>query len=209
MTLQVRIQLRNIKRPPVWRRIVIPGTFTFLDFHYAIQRAFGWTDSHLFHFMKQPYDRGWEIKMPDSWDGSLFSSPYKAAHKTVVADFLRENGVSEFVYTYDFGDDWFHDIQLEAINEEESLESPRCLAGKGACPPEDCGGPWGYENLKALFQEEPDSDEALEYKAWMGLDEDEEFDPKLFDLEETNEVLASVKHLSARDANRIAKWYEG
>lgn len=93
------------------------------------------------------------------------------------------------MYLYDFGDSWYHTITLEAVLDEKILK-PRCLAGKGACPPENCGGVYGYEQMKEVFREEPDGEEAMEYREWLGMDEDENWDPNLFNLDVTNDDLA-------------------
>lgn len=195
MTLQFKIQIRNIQKPPVWRRIVIPANFTFNDLHLAIQESFGWENYHLYQFEKAPYDRGWKVKIPDEMDnGDFFMSEVINSEQTVVSSFIQSMNLKKFVYVYDFGDDWIHDITLEKTDEDETILHPVCLAGKGACPPEDCGGPWGYENMKQLLAEAPDDEESLSYKEWMGLDDDEEYDPSYFDI---NEVNARLGNLSA------------
>lgn len=66
MTIQFKIQIRDVKKPPVWRRIVIPGNFTFHDLHYTIQTAFGWWGEHLYQFQRHPFDGGWDINQK-SW----------------------------------------------------------------------------------------------------------------------------------------------
>jgi hypothetical protein len=84
------------------------------------------------------------------------------------------------------------DITLEKKDDETSRSYPVCLAGKGACPHEDCGGVWGWEEIKRLFREEPDSDETESYREWLQLDDDEEFDPNHFDIEEVNSKLRMI-----------------
>ena len=170
MTIQFKIQIRDIKKPPVWRRIVIPGNFTFHDLHNTIQSAFGWWDEHLYQFQRHPFDGGWTVKEPDGEDNTWGERP-KDARETDVATFIQHMGLEKFVYVYDFGDSWVHDITVEQIDHDADLDHPVCLAGKGACPPEDCGGPWGYEELK----EEMDKD-----------------DINAFYLEEVNEELESI-----------------
>ena len=170
MTIQFKIQIRDIKKPPVWRRIVIPGNFTFHDLHNTIQSAFGWWDEHLYQFQRHPFDGGWTVKEPDDEDDNWGERP-EDARETNVLTFIQHMGLEKFVYVYDFGDSWVHDITVEQIDHDANLDHPVCLAGKGACPPEDCGGPWGYEELK----EEMDKDEINE-----------------FDLEEVNEELESI-----------------
>ena len=170
MAIQFKIQIRDIKKPPVWRRIVIPGNFTFHDLHHTIQSAFGWWDEHLYQFQRHPFDGGWTVKEPDDEDDNWGERP-EDAHETNVLTFIQHMGLEKFVYVYDFGDSWVHDITVEKIDQDADLDHPVCLAGKGACPPEDCGGPWGYEELK----EEMDKDEINE-----------------FDLEEVNEELEGI-----------------
>ena len=170
MAIQFKIQIRDIKKPPVWRRIVIPGNFTFHDLHNTIQSAFGWWDEHLYQFQRHPFDGGWTVKEPDDEDDNWGERP-EDARETNVLTFIQHMGLEKFVYVYDFGDSWVHDITVEQIDHDTDLNHPVCLAGKGACPPEDCGGPWGYEELK----EEMDKDEINE-----------------FDLEEVNEELESI-----------------
>ena len=170
MAIQFKIQIRDIKKPPVWRRIVIPGNFTFHDLHNTIQSAFGWWDEHLYQFQRYPFDGGWCVKDIDEDDDNWGERP-EDARETNVATFIQHMGLEKFVYVYDFGDSWVHDITVEQIDHDADLDHPVCLAGKGACPPEDCGGPWGYEELK----EEMDKDEINE-----------------FDLEKVNEELESI-----------------
>ncbi len=170
MTIQFKIQIRDIKKPPVWRRIVIPWNFSFHDLHNTIQAAFGWWDEHLYQFQRHPFDGGWTVAEPHGEDDPCLEEP-EDSHKTEVGMFIQNMGLEKFVYVYDFGDGWVHDITVESIDKEAELDHPVCLAGKGACPPEDCGGPWGYEELK----EEMDKDEINE-----------------FDLEEVNDELEGI-----------------
>lgn len=170
MTIQFKIHLRDIKKPPVWRRIAIPGDFTFRDLHNAIQTAFGWWNEHLYQFQRHPFDGGWSVSEPNKEDDDWFDAT-EDSRRTLVGAFIQRMKLTKFVYVYDFGDSWVHDITVEKIDNRAELVHPVCLAGKGACPPEDCGGPWGYAALK----EEMDKDEINE-----------------FDLEEVNFDLETV-----------------
>lgn len=192
MTLTLKIQLRGIKQPPVWRRIEIPASFTFHHLHETIQEAFDWWDYHLYQFEKSPFDNGWAVKVPDESDDEL-GYDVSDSKKTQVSAFLRKMGLKKFVYVYDFGDSWVHDITVEAIDEKTTLPHPVCLAGKGAAPHEDCGGIGGYEEIKRLFAEDPDGEETQEYRQWLGLEDDEDFDPKQFDIDELNERLEGIQ----------------
>jgi Plasmid pRiA4b ORF-3-like protein len=105
-----------------------------------------------------------------------------------LEQFLKQPG-DRLHYTYDFGDGWEHGVVLEKrLDPDPGVEIPTCLAGKGACPPEDCGGPWGYADLKEALadQRHEDHDDMLE---WLGLDSAEDFDPAACDLDEINEAL--------------------
>ncbi len=138
--LQLKITLKGISKPPVWRRVQVRADTTFAVLHRIIQAAFGWTDTHLHSFEYQ----GEQIGVPDpEWDNDCIN---EAA--TTLAEV--QLGLKDRVrYTYDFGDNWEHDIVLEKVMEPDAGDGrPALLTGKGACPPEDCGGLWGYAELK-------------------------------------------------------------
>lgn len=204
MTITLKIQLRGITKPPVWRRIEIPAKLTFHDLHLTIQMAFGWKGFHLFQFQKQPYDQGWQVTMPDD-DGQIDAWEGYNAKATVVGDFLEEKMLTKFVYIYDFGDDWFHDITVERRDAEATLLHPVCLAGKGACPPEDCGGKYGYEELKEMLTTSPDDSEARNFAEWMGLKDPREFDPNAFDLTKVNALLGTIKASKPKKGGKRAQ----
>ncbi len=153
---QFKITLKGCK-PPVWRRIQVPETYTFCDLHVAIQDAMGWSDSHLHQFdLVNPSTRKRaEIGMPD--EGFGFGEEVMPGWKQkIAARFSMENKSAEYIY--DFGDNWEHTVRLEKIlPRENNVSYPQCVGGKRACPPEDCGGFWGYEEIcngKSEFQEE-------------------------------------------------------
>ena len=99
---------------------------------------------------------------------------------------VRKSGVARFGYTYDFGDDWEHAITIEkTLPAAEGTTYPACIAGKRACPPEDCGGPWGYQELLEIIAD-PAHPERAERLEWL----DEDFDPEDFSLEAVNTRLA-------------------
>jgi Plasmid pRiA4b ORF-3-like protein len=126
--LQLKLSLRGVSKPPVWRRLLVPP------------------------------------------------------------DFLAEPG-DRIRYAYDFGDFWEHDIVLEKMLEPDpDVRLPACVAGKGACPPEDCGGAWGYADLRDTLAN-PASEEHDAMLEWLGLDSADDFDPTAFDVDETNDIL--------------------
>jgi len=183
MTYQFKIQLKNVTKPPVWRLIQVPEKFTFHDLHQLIQLVFGWEDCHLYMFNPKGYGSHPVIAIPS---GEEWEKPEMNAMKTKLNKVFTAEKQS-YTYIYDFGDDWIHQILLEKILPEE-IKSPICLNGKGTCPPEDCGGPWGYQNLKTILAD-PKHEEYEDMKEWMGLEIDEDWDANYFDLEEVNEML--------------------
>jgi len=102
--------------------------------------------------------------------------------------FLTEK--QKFTYIYDFGDDWNHQITLEKILEEKVLYA-RCIRASGACPPEDCGGPWGYENLKAVLADNKHP-EHKDTKAWLGISPKGKWNEEAFDLVLINQELLQI-----------------
>lgn len=187
MAYQFKIQLKNVTNPPVWRRIQVAEKLTFHDLHQIIQLVFGWDNYHLYQFCPKVYGSHPIIAIPpkDSWD-----QPDMSAMKTKLNKIFTQEKQT-FTYIYDFGDDWIHQIVLEKLVPDD-IKSPVCLAGKGICPPEDCGGPWGYENLKVILAD-PKHEEYGEMKEWLGLEEDEDWDASYFDVNEANEMLKGFK----------------
>jgi hypothetical protein len=174
--LQFKVRLKDVK-PPVWRRIQVPCTYTFWDLHVAIQDAMGWLDYHLHALEVRERTMGalLEIGIPpeDEFEGEPVVLPgweIPAARHLTLAD-------REVDYLYDFGDGWKHAVVLEKVGpRDSSLHYPVCVGGRRACPPENCGGPWGYkELLEALADPEHDEHETL--VAWMGGS----FDPEEFE----------------------------
>ena len=173
--ISLKVTLRGVK-PPVWRRLVVPGTMTLGDLHTAIQAAMGWHDSHLHAFDIGGEQFGDRLSVDDVAD----------ENRPTLNDLLRSS-VVRFAYTYDFGDNWEHMIAFEKGGPAVEGESyPVCIAGKRNCPPEDCGGVWAYEELLAILAD-PAHPEYAERVEWIG----EEFDPNDFDLELANIALAA------------------
>jgi len=173
---QFKITLKSI-RLPIWRRSQVPGDYTFWDLHVAIQDAMGWWDEHLHEFLVKNLKTGQqeEIGIPedDSFSGDLSILP--GWERKISNYFSNEN--SNALYLYDFGDDWHHDLVLEEIRPaEEGVTYPRCMNGKRACPPENCGGARGYGDLLETLAH-PTSEDYEDTVEWLGGD----FDPEHFD----------------------------
>ena len=175
---QFKIALRDSK-PPVWRRVQVPETYTFWDLHVAIQDSMGWSDYHLheFEILHPTSKRKVRMGFPDEDFGRDILPNWK---QKISDYFSLENKKSD--YLYDFGDNWEHAIELEKIlPREKSIRYPICIKGKRACPPEDCGGVWGYEEfLEAI--EDPKHEEHEEMLMWIGG----KFDPEHFNPEEVH-----------------------
>jgi hypothetical protein len=177
---QFKITLRGI-RPPIWRRIQVPDNYTFWDLHVAIQDAMGWFDAHLHAFEVANPKTGLveEIGIPEE-DFNRGNHRTIAGWKRKIAQYFSEEN-TKARYVYDFGDDWVHDIKLEKILPgDKDVSYPQCLAGKRACPTEDCGGIWGYEELLEIVSD-PEHEQHEEMVEWLG---DEDFDPDYFDRTE-------------------------
>jgi Plasmid pRiA4b ORF-3-like protein len=178
---QLKITLRGVSKPAVWRRVLVPADVTLRDLHGVIQQAMGWDDYHMHVFSTGRQEYG----SPDPGLGHASDA------KVPLTRVLTGSG-DRLRYTYDFGDDWEHDIVVEetraAVPGETYLS---CVAGKGACPPEDCGGAWGYAWLKEILAD-PTREEYQDMLEWLGLDAGEDFDPDKFSVTGVNARLRSL-----------------
>jgi len=172
---QLKVTLLGTK-PPVWRRVLVHGSTPLDQLHEVIQAAFGWWNYHLYEFEIARTRYG--IPDPD-WD---YGPPTRNAHRTRL-DKVAEVGAS-FSYTYDFGDAWEHKVTVEkTVPLTPGLAVPACTVGRRACPPEDCGGPWGYQDLLEILADpsHPEHEERVEWVGeWGGRLDPEAFDPAGF-----------------------------
>ena len=176
---QLKVTLKGI-RPPIWRRIQVPGNYSFWDLHVAIQDAMGWFDLHLHSFEMINPKTGFkeEIGIPDDDFGAFDHDVIPGWERRISSYFTTDN--SKALYLYDFGDDWTHEIRLEkTLTPDKDIAYPRCIKGKRACPPEDCGGAWGYEEMLETLSD-PEHEDYENTVEWIG----EFFDPEYFDLSE-------------------------
>lgn len=185
---QFKITLCGI-RPTIWRRIQVPETYSFQDLHFAIQNAMGWGNYHSYDFYVgdtciENDEEGFFID--DMWRNMPFH-PRRSitrtlpASKTKLKEFIKREK-EKIKYLYDLGDRWEHIVELEkTIPGKESADYPICIAGKRACPPEDCGGVSGYYNLLEIIKN-PGHEEYEEMIEWLGG----EFDPEHFDINDVS-----------------------
>lgn len=179
---QLKMVLEGI-RPQVWRRVQVPADIGLDDLHRVFQVAMGWTDSHLHSFAIA----GAEYAMP--FEEADTDELNMEDERTVRLSELVTEPKDRFEYAYDFGDNWQHAILLEKIHPAfPNTHYPVCLDGKRACPPEDCGGVWGYADLLKVLAN-PKHPEYTEMKQWVGR----KFDPEAFDLEAVNKELRRLR----------------
>ena len=175
---RVKVTLHG-SEPEIWRRFIVPDC-TLEDLHDVLQRVMGWTDDHLHAFStgKKDYTPSGE-------------SGFRTCEKTswhTISSVLPECRDEPLVYEYDFGDSWTHALTVEETLPPAPGEYPVCLEGCGACPPEDTGGIWRYNDLVAALRDREGEDYA-DAVEWFG----EEFDPGRFDIEKVNRHLAALR----------------
>lgn len=172
---QLKISLDHIK-PAIWRRFIVDSDIKLPDLHKVIQTIMGWYNSHLHQFrINNKY-----YSMPNEESISEFTDYRKITLNQVIT-----NEKQKFYYDYDFGDGWEHTIILEKIlPRDNNSKYPVCIDGKRNCPPEDCGGVGGYEDMIEIISN-PTKDGYDAMIEWLG----DEYDPEEFEIEEINEML--------------------
>jgi hypothetical protein len=175
---QLKITLKGSK-PPIWRRVLVPSDTSLPKLHAIFQVVMGWQDYHLHQFTVGETSYG----EPDP-DGMLNLRNERNVRLNRIAPAAKHR----FAYEYDFGDGWDHAVLVEKVlPPEPGATYPVCIAGKRACPPEDCGGIWGYADFLEAISD-PDHEEHDSMLEWIGG----EFDPEAFDLAEVNRRLRSL-----------------
>jgi hypothetical protein len=177
---QLKVALKDSK-PPIWRRIQVAGDTKQGRLHRILQAVMGWEDYHLHQFKVG----GTAYGVPDREFPELAIRNERSVPLSQFAP--REK--ARFIYEYDFGDSWEHEILVQKIlPPAPGARLPVCIVGKRACPPEDCGGVWGYDSFVEAIQD-PDHPEHEDMLAWVGRS----FDPEAFDLDDINERLRHVR----------------
>jgi hypothetical protein len=162
---ELDVRLRQIE-PPIWRTIEVAGDSSLEDVHFAIQVAMGWTNSHLHQFEIDDVHYGMVV-VDERHD-------LEDEREVSLQDIVQRG--SSFVYEYDFGDGWEHDVTVTKVSTVAKLPRSRCVGGGRACPPEDCGGPGGYAHLLHVLAH-PEHAEHQSLVAWA-----DGFDPERFSL---------------------------
>jgi hypothetical protein len=176
---QLKVTLKHI-RPPIWRRVLVRGDISLGKLHRILQIVMGWGDMHLHQFVIGGVAYG----QPDPNLGLYFQSE-RRANLNEVAPVAKH----QFIYEYDFGDSWDHQILVEKIlPPDPGAHYPVCVAGKRASPPEDCGGVPGYYSLSEAMSD-PEHPEHANLREWLGY----QFDAEAIDLAEINDILADMR----------------
>lgn len=179
VAFQLRVELEDVT-PAVWRRILVPGSVRLDRLADMLIAAMGWSNSHLHCF--EIGDTRYGMQFDDYPEGEQDEA------SVTVLQVLRDT--TFFSFEYDFGDGWTHLVNVEArLTSPVGLKAAVCLEGENACPPDDCGGPWGYEHvLEALA--DPLHDEHDDYVRWIGAPS---LDRTAFDLVTVNAMLQKVR----------------
>jgi hypothetical protein len=189
---RLKISLDDAK-PAVLRRVEVPFDIRLDRLHLTIQAAMGWTNSHLYEI--RAGNVGWSTPDPDAdW-----ASDFIDARKARLGDILEDIGTKTLAYLYDFGDGWEHTIKIEHLADPEpGVLYPRLIEVSGRCPPEDCGGPWGYAELLEAIKD-PKHERHAELTEWIGYD----FDPDADNAEGLSaEVAALAKAWSRKPTSK-------
>jgi len=178
---QIKVTLDESK-PPIWRRILVRSDITLAKLHRILQVVMGWEGYHLHQFI---VGRTYYGEPHPDYEGYVEMRD----ERRVKLNQIAPGEGFKFRYEYDFGDSWLHTLLVEkTLPPEPGQQYPVCIKGKGACPPEDVGGVWGYYTFLEAIQD-PDHPEHEDYLEWIGG----EFDPEAFDLDEVNAALRKLR----------------
>ncbi len=196
----LQITLKHIK-PAISRDFVVPGDINLYILHHVIQDIMGWEDAHLHEFVDSD-GVNYQLKDDDFCDFDDFEPEEDYALCDIVSPER-----AKFEYMYDFGDGWEHIIKVKSFDYKGDAPQPiYCLKGKGACPPEDCGGIPGFMYLLEAVKN-PDKEEYAEILQWYSdvYDDEKPFDPEYFSIEEVNSKLAELWTILTKAAKKKKK----
>lgn len=181
---RLHIQLNDIE-PAIWRRIEVPLTTTLKALHAVIQAIMLFEDYHLFQFEIGDHRYGY----PDpEWGDEMRDA------RNIRLGAILARGETRFTYTYDFGDDWRHTIVVEnVVVADPTVEYPRFIEGARRAPPEDVGGPPGFEEFLRVTAA-PDDPEHDNIMTWYGR----RFDPDDTGWTTINERLGKLARRRAQ-----------
>lgn len=185
--------------PAIWRQFVVPAAITLDRLHDVLQIVMGWEESHFHEFS---YGKKRFTEQPED----DLQGEEEGLHR--LNELLKRKG-NKLTYLYDFGDHWEHEVTLEnsAYIPDEFEGLLLCLDGKGACPPEDCGGVPGYENLRGILQD-PTHEDYQETLEWLGIPAELlEIAPDIFEEFDADEVNGNLTLYSRWTRDRHRPWF--
>jgi len=175
---EIEVVLKEIE-PPIWRMLQVPSRTSLRRLHRILQCAMGWTNSHLHLF---------------DVDGKLYGESSTECDfevldsRRMTLEKIFSQGRTSFLYEYDLGDSWMHEITLQRLVETEEEEKIGCTGGARACPPEDCGSTTGYYHLLVALSD-PDHEEHDAMLEWVG----DKFDPNAFNVAAVDQALRRLR----------------
>jgi Plasmid pRiA4b ORF-3-like protein len=177
LAYQLKISLVDVE-PPIWRRILLTDNTNPRALHLIVQEAMGWQSCHLFEFEVD------EIRYGEDLDDDFDDGEARPAKSVRIGDLGLGEG-DAFIYLYDFGDNWVHEVRIESVSPvERGAAYPRCLGGERRCPPEDCGGVPGYQSILSALRS-PSHPERSDWLESVGPN----FDAESFDVAQTDARL--------------------
>jgi hypothetical protein len=182
--LQIKVALKDFK-PTIFRTFYFSGGSDFVELHAAIQETMSWNSSHLFAFRK---GEDLEIGIPNELHDDF---GFEILDMTLIPiSYFLKNPKDTIIYEYDFGDGWEHKVDVQKVfNSIELPQLPYCIKGANACPIEDCGGVWGYQNILEIMLDKKHP----EYKEMNSYYNFKKLKPFEFDIEELNYQLLDFK----------------
>lgn len=201
---KLKISLENLPYPCT-RKLLVPWNIQMEQLHYLIQISMGWEMAHLYQFVdKKGKDQSIILVQEVMEEFAFGNVPEEKASEFLLKDEFAEKRESQpFWYWYDFGDDWWHKVTfLKATKADLKVfkGTPLCVEGEGSCPPEDIGGPHGFEHFLEVLKG-PNNAEKRELKEWMGMSSSDKFDEDDVDLDEINDEFEEIFNSS--------EWEEG
>ncbi|MDZ7846728.1 MAG: plasmid pRiA4b ORF-3 family protein [Owenweeksia sp.] len=168
--LKLKINLENTPHP-ISRKLLVSEDVNMYQLHLLIQLSMGWEDCHMWEFTDAR--RNGKIKVSEPMGEVFDDQEYLVASEVSLKEtFLEKNGTKPVWYWYDFGDDWWHKLSFQKTNKKDREifdGTPVCLEAEGACPPEDCGGPWGYADFLQTISD-PKHEAYEQLREWAGLE---------------------------------------
>lgn len=179
----LRIKL-NGTSVAIWREFIVPSNISLLYLGSVLVDVMGWSGYHLYQFIKSNL----YYITREQYEDSFSTNDCRIMSEYALSDLFVEKG-DRMRYEYDFGDSWMHDLWLKGLRDYNEDEEHRIklLKGHGGCPPEDCGGVWGYEDILELLKKKRWNKEEREMMDWFCIDRD--YNPEEFDMDEWEEIL--------------------